>query len=100
MSELQSLGSGIFRIGSDLTIKTVPGLWAQSRKLFPPTDSTSIKIDVSNVMQVDSGGLALLVAWSRWANFREKKFSLRGTSKQLATLIENNHLEKLLYFSD
>ena len=100
MSKLQSLGSGIFRVGSELTVNTVPELWSQSRKLFPPTESTSIKIDVSNVLQVDSGGLALLVAWSRWANFREKKFSLRGASKQLAALIENNHLEKLLFFSD
>ena len=100
MSELQNLGSGVFRVGSDLTVNTVPALWVQSRKLFPPTEASSIKIDVNNVLQVDSGGLALLVAWSRWANFREKKFSLSGSSKQLATLIENNHLEKLLYFSD
>lgn len=100
MSELQSLGNGVFRIGSELTTDTAPALWAQSRKLFPPTEASTIKIDVNNVLQVDSGGLALLVAWSRWANFREKKFSLHGASKQLLTLIENNHLEKLLYFSD
>ena len=100
MSELQSLGNGVFRVGTDLTTDAVPALWAQSRKLFPPTESSTIKIDVNNVLQADSGGLALLVAWSRWANFREKKFSLYGSSKQLATLIENNHLEKLLYFSD
>lgn len=100
MNELQSLGNGIFRIGSELTTNSAPALWKQSRKLFPPTDASSIKIDVNNVLQVDSGGLALLVAWSRWANFREKKFSLAGNCKQLITLIENNHLEKLLYFSD
>ena len=100
MSELQSLGNGVFRLGANLTTDTVPKLWAQSRKLFPPTEASAIKIDVSNILQVDSGGLALLVAWSRWANFREKKFSLAGNCKQLITLIENNHLEKLLYFSD
>ena len=100
MSELQSLGNGVFRVGSELTTESAPALWAQSRKLFPPTESSTIKIDVNNVLQVDSGGLALLVAWSRWANFREKKFCLGGSSKQLLTLIENNHLEKLLYFSD
>ena len=100
MSELQSLGNGVFRVGSELTTESAPALWAQSRKLFPPTEASAIKIDVNNVLQVDSGGLALLVAWSRWANFREKQFSLRGASKQLVTLIENNHLEKLLYFSE
>ena len=100
MSELQSLGNGVFRLGANLTTDVVPGLWAQSRKLFPPTEATSIKIDVSNILQVDSGGLALLVAWARWANFREKKFSLMGYCRQLVTLIENNNLEKLLYFSE
>ncbi len=100
MNKLESLGGGIFKIGSDLTIDTVPALWTQSRKLFPPTKASDIKIDVSNVLQVDSGGLALLVAWSRWANFRDKPFSLCGASKQLVMLIENNHLEKLLYSSD
>ena len=100
MSDLQSLGNGVFRVGSELTTDSAPALWSESRKLFPPTEASAIQIDVNNVLQVDSGGLALLVAWSRWANFREKKFSLRGSSQQLATLIENNHLEKLLYFSE
>ncbi len=97
MSELQSLGGGNFRVSSDLTTVTVPDLWAQSKKLFPPTDASFISIDVSNVVHVDSGGLALLVAWVRWANFRNKKFALQGKSGQLAVLIENNQLEKLFY---
>lgn len=97
MNELQSLGEGNFRVSSDLTTVTVPTLWAQSKKLFPPTEAASISIDVSNVVQVDSGGLALLVAWARWANFRNKKFALQGKSEQLTVLIENNQLEKLFY---
>ncbi len=99
MVELQSLGNGQFRVSADLTTSTVPELWAQSKKLFPPLDTDDIKIDVSNVVQVDSGGLALLVAWSRWANFRNKHFSLLGKSDQLTVLIENNQLEKLFYSS-
>ena len=99
MVELQSLGNGQFRVSSDLTTSTVPELWAQSKKLFPPIETDDIKIDVSNVVQVDSGGLALLVAWSRWANFRNKQFSLLGKSDQLTVLIENNQLEKLFYSS-
>jgi ABC-type transporter Mla MlaB component len=97
MNELQSLGDGTFRISSDLTTETAPDLWAQSKKLFPPINASSISIDVSNVAHVDSGGLALLVAWARWANFRDKKFALQGKSDQLAVLIENNQLEKLFY---
>ncbi len=97
MIELQNLGDGNFRLSSDLTTVTAPELWAQSKKLFPPIEATAISIDVTNVVQVDSGGLALLVAWARWANFKDKQFSLRGTSDQLAVLIENNQLEKLFY---
>ncbi len=99
MVELQNLGNGQFRVSSDLTTVTAPALWAQSKKMFPPIESNEIKIDVSNVTHVDSGGLALLVAWSRWANFRKKQFSLLGKSDQLAVLIENNQLEKLFYSS-
>lgn len=99
MSELQSLGNGNFRVSSDLTMDTAPELWAQSRKMFPPTEASSINIDVSNVIQVDSGGLALLVSWARWANFRDKQFHLHGCPEKLAVLIENNQLEKLFYSS-
>lgn len=99
MTELQSLGNGNFRISSDLTVMTAPALWAQSRKAFPPTETSSINIDVSHVINVDSGGLALLVAWARWANCRDKQFNLHGSSQKLTVLIENNHLEKLFYSS-
>lgn len=95
--ELQDLGAGQFRINSDLTTLTAPELWTQSKKLFPPVEAAAINIDISHVLHVDSGGLALLVAWSRWANFRGKKFYLHGKSEQLTTLIENNQLEKLFY---
>lgn len=97
MSELQDLGSGSFRLGKDLVTTTVPGLWAQSKKLFPSTQSDLICIDVSEVTQVDSGGLALLVAWSRWASCHEKQFSLQEIPEKLRLLIENNGLEKLFY---
>ena len=99
MIELQSLGEGNFRVSSDLTMATVPELWAQSRKIFPPIEASVISIDVGNVVQVDSGGLALLVAWARWANFRDKQFKLHGSSDKLSVLIENNQLEKLFYSS-
>jgi len=99
MNELQSLGDGSFRVSSDLTMTTVPELWAQSRKMFPPTEAPAISIDVSNVVNIDSGGLALLVAWARWANFRDKQFKLHGSTQKLAVLIENNQLEKLFYSS-
>lgn len=99
MNELQSLGDGNFRVSSDLTMTTVPELWAQSRKMFPPTEASAISIDVSNVGHIDSGGLALLVAWARWANFRDKQFKLHGSTEKLAVLIENNQLEKLFYSS-
>lgn len=99
MVELRSLGDGKFRIGSDLTVATVPKLWALSRKLLPPTEASTISIDVSRVTNVDSGGLALLVAWARWANFREKQFKLQGCNEKLAVLIDNNQLERLFYSS-
>ena len=97
MAELQNLSDGQFRISKDLTTETAPLLWAQSKKLFPPTQANSITMDTSQVDNVDSGGLALLVAWVRWATFHNKKFQLQGVPKKLDVLIHNNSLEKLFY---
>ncbi|MEM8844100.1 MAG: STAS domain-containing protein [Pseudomonadota bacterium] len=99
MAELQNLSDGNFRVSSDLTTSTAPALWAQSKKLFPPTQANAITMDISQVVNVDSGGLALLVAWARWANFQKKKFQLQGVPQKLDVLIHNNSLEKLFYHS-
>ena len=99
MIHLQTQGEGHFSVDSDLTVDTVPELWVQSKKLFPSASAAVISIDVSQVTHVDSGGLALLVAWARWANFRNKQFKVQGHNNKLAVLIENNHLEKLFYSS-
>lgn len=99
MIHLQTLGEGYFSVGNDLTIDAVPELWIQSKNLFPSANAAVISIDVSLVTNVDSGGLALLVAWARWANSRNKQFKVQGRNSKLAVLIENNHLEKLFYSS-
>ena len=97
MAELQNLSDGQFRVSKDLTTETAPSLWAQSKKLFPPTKANAITMDISQVDSVDSGGLALLVAWVRWATFHNKKFQIQGVPKKLDLLIHNNSLEKLFY---
>lgn len=96
MTELHNAGNGIFSIRDDITVDTVPALWAQSRKLFPPNDASSITINVDAITDIDSSGVALLVAWSRWATCNEKTFFIAGYSAKLAKLIENNNLEKIL----
>ena len=99
MVELEDAGDGTFIIRDDITVDTVPGLWDQSRKMFPPNVASNITINVSDVKDVDSSGVALLVAWSRWAACNDKTFSLAGSSSKLTSLIENNNLEKILQLS-
>ena len=97
MVELHNISDGEFHVSNDLTTETARSLWEESKKKFPPTHANTIIIDVSKVINVDSGGLALLVAWVRWATSHNKKFQIQGIPKKLDALIHNNSLEKLFY---
>jgi phospholipid transport system transporter-binding protein len=64
--EFAAVGGGRYRVSGDLGFETVPGLWKQS--LSRLDDSVAPVIDLGQVTQVDSAGLALMIEWLRWAH--------------------------------
>ena len=56
----------------------------------------SLEIDIGAAQKFDSGGLALLVAWSRWAHCNKKDLIFRNATEKAQKLIEINKLQDVL----
>jgi phospholipid transport system transporter-binding protein len=94
-ARLDARGDGHFNIEGELSFVTAPTLWDQSQQAFA-TVADSIDIDLSAAGRADSAGLALLVAWTRWARKSSKSIHFINTPPQIARLAEVNKLDRLL----
>jgi len=54
---------GPWSLTGALTFDTVPQLWSQGGPLLAAAAAATTEVDLAGVGQVDSAGLALLVAW-------------------------------------
>ena len=54
---------GPWSLTGALTFDTVPQLWSQGGPLLAAAAAATTEVDLAGVEQVDSAGLALLVAW-------------------------------------
>ncbi len=89
-------GGGVFQVHSELSFSTVPELWRQSQGLFSRPDLPRIELDLSQVRFADSAGLALLVAWVRWARTHGKEIHFTQVPQALSALVEAAGLKALL----
>lgn len=92
---LEARGEGSFAVEGELSFATVPALWEQSRRPFA-TAADKVDIDLAAAGRADSAGLALLVAWTRWARGNDKSIRFRNTPVQIVRLAEVNKLTELL----
>lgn len=78
-----------------LTFETVPSLYKESAVWFEGTGD--LTLDLTQVTNTDSAGLALLVEWLRRA--RDAKRSLRfiNVPAQVQTLMRINNLQDAFY---
>ncbi len=98
-SEFQRLDRSKFKVTGDLTFSSVTAIWNQATKLLPDLEEDSFDIDIGSAQKLDSGGLALLVAWSRWAHCNKKQLLFSNASDKARILIETNKLQDLLKLS-
>ena len=96
MSEFQYIEPGRFTVTGDLTFASVPGVWDQARKSLLDVHEQSLEIDIGATENFDSSGLALLVAWSRWAHCNNKNLVFRNVTGKAQKLIEINKLQDVL----
>ena len=95
-SEFQCVDQGRFKVTGDLTFSSVASVWGQAEKILPDLEETDFEIDIGAAQKLDSSGLALLVAWSRWAYCNKKELSFSNGSSKVHKLIEINKLQGLL----
>ena len=99
MSDFKYIEPGHFAVTGDLTFASVPGIWKQARKLLLDVFEESVEIDIGAARKFDSGGLALMVAWSRWAHCNNKDLIFSNTTEKAQRLIEINKLQDVLNIS-
>lgn len=96
MSEFKYLEPGRFSVTGDLTFASVPKIWEQARKTLNDVLEDSLEIDIGAAQKFDSGGLALMVAWSRWAHCNKKDLVFRNSTQKAQKLIQINKLQDVL----
>ncbi len=96
-AEFKTIDYGKYKVTGNLTFSTAALIWADAKELLPKLEQKDIQIDISAVKEIDSGGLALLIAWSRWAFCNNKSLNFLNASEKAKQLIEINKLQSVLH---
>lgn len=96
-TEFKTVEYGKFKVTGNLTFSTVTSIWAAAKELLPNLEQNDIQIDIGAAKDIDSGGLALLIAWSRWAYCNNKSLNFLNASAKARKLIAINKLEDVLH---
>lgn len=92
---LEALGNGRFKVSGALDADTATDLLKRSEAAFKEAGS-SLEIDLSNVPEGDSAGLALLIEWLRLAKQRQQTIHFKNVPAQIAALARISEVENLL----
>ncbi len=85
---------GVLTVQGQIDFDNVVGALKKSIDLFEPL--SEITVDLKNVSQSDSSGLALLVAWMRMAVTQQKKMVFVNVPSVLKELARVSGLSALL----
>lgn len=93
-AKLESLGSGRFGISGVLDATTVSDLLKHSIAAFE--GQAHVDIDLKNVSESDSSGLALLIEWLRLARMARRQIHFENVPAQIEALARISEVEDLL----
>jgi phospholipid transport system transporter-binding protein len=93
-ARLEALGNGRFKVYGALDADTATDLLKRSDAAFK--DAGSLEIDLANVPEGDSAGLALLIEWLRLAKQRRQTIHFKNVPPQIAALARISEVENLL----
>lgn len=93
-AKLEALGNGRFKVYGALNADTVTDLLKRSDEAFK--GATTLEIDLANVPEGDSAGLALMIEWLRLAKQRNQQIKFENVPEQIAALARISEVEKLL----
>ena len=93
--ELVEVGDGKFQIQGPLTFDTVNIVMQRSKALF--ADHDIIHIDLADVTESDSAGLALLLEWVNWARHYVREISYANIPEQIQAIARISEVSDLLF---
>ncbi len=85
--------SGLYTLKGELTMATVPALFANSG---PEFSGETLTVDMNAVERTDSAGLALLLEWVRQGAQSNTTVVLSHVPPQLRSMIDVSGLDQLL----
>ena len=96
MSEftIEDHGDGHFAIAGDMNFDTAEKILRASEERFEA--HTQIEVDLSEVADADSAGLALLLEWVTWANHSVREIRFTGMPDRILAIAKTTEVEGLL----
>ena len=91
---LEDNGDGRFTLSGDLTFETAEEILRASEAPFE--EHTQLEIDLSQVEESDSAGLALLLEWVTWANHSVREIRFTGIPEKIQAIAQTTEVEGLL----
>jgi phospholipid transport system transporter-binding protein len=86
-----------YKVAGNLVFETVRDILRQSASAF--ASNGQLSIDLSQVRNADSAGLALLIEWYRLAEKAKRPLRFTGTPKQLLALAKISDVDEVLPFN-
>lgn len=93
-AKLEALGNGRFAVYGALNAETATHLLERSEETF--RGAGSLDIDLANVPEGDSAGLALMIEWLRLAQQRQQQIHFKNVPEQIAALARISEVADLL----
>lgn len=96
MSEftIEDLGDGRFSISGEMTFETAEKMLRASERLFD--EHSQIEVDLTDITDSDSAGLALLLEWVTWANHSVREIRFTGMPEKILAIAKTTEVEPLL----
>jgi phospholipid transport system transporter-binding protein len=91
---VNATSANVHPVSGPLTFASVPDLYAASRAWF--AGGSDMVIDLAQVTQADSAGLALLIEWLRQARQAGAPLTFSNIPPQMLVLIRVNGLQDTL----
>jgi len=94
MSADIKVNNGKLYISGNLNFDSVVELWDESLPLLQ--NLQSLHVDLSNVTESNSAGLALLVEWLRYADQNKKTITFKYLPQQLLSIAKISGVDEIL----
>lgn len=92
--ELREIDTGRFELSGEMSFNTVDRILEASESLF--RDYAGLQVNLSQVNDADSAGLALLLEWKAQANRRGGAIDFVGVPKSLLAIAQTTEVSDLI----